>query len=229
MDRRGQRSHGHDSRLLNQSIVTDIVRFLFVVVPVSFKYTPTWFCIRLDDHVSLRKSNADLLSLSLRRSIDDSSGSKIGERQKVLEPSRQMLHSFERDICLAKDVCIDDDSSDFIDRYVCRVREARPLQFVRDLGNETFSITDADSVHRRYGHSTGSREPSLAAGSTLQSNPIDGGLPTDEVTLKRHLGLFSGVCFIVGIIIGEAMFTARMRSTSASRFGHIRLAQGSPA
>jgi len=28
-------------------------------------------------------------------------------------------------------------------------------------------------------------------------------LPTEEVTLKRHLGLFSGVCFIVGVIIGK--------------------------
>jgi hypothetical protein len=30
-------------------------------------------------------------------------------------------------------------------------------------------------------------------------------LPTDEVTLKRHLGLFSGVCFIIGSIIGNLL------------------------
>ena len=28
-------------------------------------------------------------------------------------------------------------------------------------------------------------------------------LPKDELVLKRHLGLFSGVCFIIGIIIGK--------------------------
>ncbi|CAF1234980.1 unnamed protein product [Adineta ricciae] len=32
--------------------------------------------------------------------------------------------------------------------------------------------------------------------------------PNDEVTLKRHLGLFSGVCFIIGIIIGSGIFVS---------------------
>ncbi|CAF3725274.1 unnamed protein product [Rotaria magnacalcarata] len=38
--------------------------------------------------------------------------------------------------------------------------------------------------------------------SLVHSEPLQVVLPTDEVTLKRHLGLFSGICFIIGIVIG---------------------------
>jgi hypothetical protein len=43
----------------------------------------------------------------------------------------------------------------------------------------------------------------LSVASIVQPDPLKAVLPTDEVTLKRHLGLFSGVCFIVGLIIGN--------------------------
>jgi len=43
----------------------------------------------------------------------------------------------------------------------------------------------------------------LSVASIVQPDPLKAVLPTDEVTLKRHLGLFSGVCFIVGRIIGN--------------------------
>ncbi len=62
-----------------------------------------------------------------------------------------------------------------------------------------FSLADTDSVHRRKSNSTIISQRRLTLGSIVKSVV----LPTDEVTLKRHLGLFSGVCFIVGIIIGK--------------------------
>ncbi|CAM4743660.1 unnamed protein product [Rotaria magnacalcarata] len=42
----------------------------------------------------------------------------------------------------------------------------------------------------------------IAMASLVHSEPLQVVLPTDEVTLKRHLGLFSGICFIIGIVIG---------------------------
>jgi L-type amino acid transporter 9 len=43
----------------------------------------------------------------------------------------------------------------------------------------------------------------LTSGSIVKLDSSKDVLPTDAVTLKRHLGLFSGVCFIVGGIIGK--------------------------
>jgi L-type amino acid transporter 9 len=43
----------------------------------------------------------------------------------------------------------------------------------------------------------------LTTGSIVKLDSLKVALPTDAVTLKRHLGLFSGVCFIVGGIIGN--------------------------
>ena len=66
------------------------------------------------------------------------------------------------------------------------------------------TLAETDSVHRRHVSPpvpTEHRRISLA--SVLQADPVKAVLPTDEVTLKRHLGLFSGICFIVGIIIGK--------------------------
>jgi len=45
----------------------------------------------------------------------------------------------------------------------------------------------------------------LTIGSIVKLDSLKVALPTDAVTLKRHLGLFSGVCFIVGGIIGKKM------------------------
>ena len=40
-----------------------------------------------------------------------------------------------------------------------------------------------------------------------QQNSQKFGSTKHDVTLKRHLGLFSGVCFIVGVIIGKLLYT----------------------
>ncbi|CAF5047557.1 unnamed protein product, partial [Rotaria sp. Silwood1] len=42
--------------------------------------------------------------------------------------------------------------------------------------------------------------------SIVQPDPLKIVLPTDEVILKRHFGLFSRMCFIVGNTIGSGIF-----------------------
>jgi hypothetical protein len=60
-------------------------------------------------------------------------------------------------------------------------------------------------VHRRHVESPITEHRRLSAGSIVHPDPLKAVLPTDKVTLKRHLGLFSGVCFIIGTIIGESL------------------------
>lgn len=53
--------------------------------------------------------------------------------------------------------------------------------------------------HRRVQSST--TEPSIA--SITHAEPLQVTEPVEQVTLQRNLGLFSGVCLIVGVIIGK--------------------------
>lgn len=52
----------------------------------------------------------------------------------------------------------------------------------------------------------------------------------DDVTLKRELGLPSGVCFTVGIIIGTLMllFCYALVAVGIRRFGNLRVTEGRP-
>ncbi|CAF5121781.1 unnamed protein product, partial [Rotaria sp. Silwood1] len=69
------------------------------------------------------------------------------------------------------------------------------------------SIADIDSIHHyRPVQSPVTRHRRTSIVSIVQPDPLKIVLPTDEVTLKRHLGLFSGICFIIGIIIGSGIF-----------------------
>jgi hypothetical protein len=65
------------------------------------------------------------------------------------------------------------------------------------------SLVDADSIHRRHVQFPNTEHRRVTIASIVQPDPLKAVLPTDEVTLKRHLGLFSGICFIVGSIIGN--------------------------
>jgi hypothetical protein len=67
----------------------------------------------------------------------------------------------------------------------------------------TPSPANTDSIHRRPVQSSVTPHRRRSIASILEPDPLKVVLPTDEVTLKRHLGLFSGICFIVGIIIGK--------------------------
>ena len=62
---------------------------------------------------------------------------------------------------------------------------------------------DTDSIHRRHVPTpiVGHRHSSVT--SLVQSDSLKIHASTDAVVLKRHLGLFSGICFIVGFIIGN--------------------------
>ena len=65
------------------------------------------------------------------------------------------------------------------------------------------SQTDSDSTHRRHVQTPVTPHRRLSIASMVHTDSLGAILPTDQVTLKRHLGLFSGICFIVGIIIGN--------------------------
>ncbi|CAF3393986.1 unnamed protein product [Rotaria sp. Silwood1] len=68
-------------------------------------------------------------------------------------------------------------------------------------------MIETDSIHRqRRVQSPSSQHRHSSVTSSSQPDTLKAGLPIEEVALKRHLGLFSGVCFIVGIIIGSGIF-----------------------
>lgn len=54
-------------------------------------------------------------------------------------------------------------------------------------------LADSESIRQRYGSNF--NVPNVI--------PVK-----EDVTLKRHLGVFSGVCFIIGIIIGSGIFVS---------------------
>ncbi|CAF4864026.1 unnamed protein product [Rotaria sp. Silwood1] len=69
--------------------------------------------------------------------------------------------------------------------------------------------TDIDSMHHYDPvQSPITKHRRISIISIIQPDPLKIVLPTDEVTLKRHIGLFSGVCFIVGMIIGSGIFVS---------------------
>jgi hypothetical protein len=65
------------------------------------------------------------------------------------------------------------------------------------------SLAETDSIHHRHAQSPVTPHRRLSLASIVHPDPLKPVLPTDEVTLKRHLGLFSGVCYIIGITIGN--------------------------
>jgi hypothetical protein len=64
-------------------------------------------------------------------------------------------------------------------------------------------LVDSNSIHRRHIQSALAEHGHEPITSVAHVNPLGTILPTGEVKLKRQLGLFSGVCFIIGIIIGK--------------------------
>jgi hypothetical protein len=68
----------------------------------------------------------------------------------------------------------------------------------------TSSVNDT-SIHRRHSQSSNAKHRRLSIASVVHGDSLGAVLPTDQVTLKRHLGLFSGVCFIIGTIIGKLL------------------------
>jgi hypothetical protein len=58
-------------------------------------------------------------------------------------------------------------------------------------------------IHRRHVQSPIAEHRRVSITSIVHPDALGAVLPTNKVTLKRHLGLFSGICFIVGIIIGN--------------------------
>ncbi|CAF3601899.1 unnamed protein product [Rotaria sordida] len=68
---------------------------------------------------------------------------------------------------------------------------------------------DIDSIHHhRPVQSSLTKHRRISISSIVHPDSLKIVLPTDEVTLKRHLGLFSGICFIVGVIIGSGIFVS---------------------
>ncbi|CAF4558375.1 unnamed protein product [Rotaria sp. Silwood1] len=70
------------------------------------------------------------------------------------------------------------------------------------------SRTDIDSIHRRQSNSSIIQKRHLTNEIFNKQDSLNNVLSTDDIALKRHLGLFSGVCFIVGMIIGSGIFVS---------------------
>jgi amino acid transporter len=60
-------------------------------------------------------------------------------------------------------------------------------------------------IHRRHVQSPVGEPRPISIASIVHPDPLNVVSPIDAVILKRHLGLFSGVCFIVGTIIGNLL------------------------
>ncbi|CAF4125391.1 unnamed protein product, partial [Adineta steineri] len=67
------------------------------------------------------------------------------------------------------------------------------------------SPTNTEDVYRRCVTSPLSEQQRL---SNLQDTSSNVPLPLERTTLKRHLSLFSGTCFIIGNIIGSGIFVS---------------------
>ncbi|CAF3775299.1 unnamed protein product [Rotaria magnacalcarata] len=69
------------------------------------------------------------------------------------------------------------------------------------------SKVESDSISRhRRGQSPTTDHRHKSISSITPSDPLTVTLPADEFTLQRHLGLPSGVCLIIGVIIGAGIF-----------------------
>ncbi|CAF4190769.1 unnamed protein product [Rotaria socialis] len=77
-----------------------------------------------------------------------------------------------------------------------------------DRGRKSCSLASGDYVHRRPSGAPSIQLSRLSTGVISRQDSLENVISKDEVTLKRHLGLFSGVCFIVGIIIGSGIFVS---------------------
>jgi hypothetical protein len=81
--------------------------------------------------------------------------------------------------------------------------EISKLRVQCDHGRKSCSLAHSDYVHRRPSSASSTQLSRLSTGVISRQESLERVISKDEVTLKRHLGLFSGVCFIVGIIIGN--------------------------
>ncbi|CAF3044469.1 unnamed protein product [Rotaria sp. Silwood2] len=72
------------------------------------------------------------------------------------------------------------------------------MQNKRHSDSISTSIAEIDSAHNRQ----------TSRKSSVQSDSLPSVSCTDEIALKRHLNLWSGVCFIAGITIGSGRFVS---------------------
>lgn len=65
------------------------------------------------------------------------------------------------------------------------------------------SLADTNSVYCRRSNAPIITPQRSIVGSIVEPDLLKDVELTEKVAMKRHLGLFSGVCFIIGIIIGK--------------------------